>query len=283
MNIRKILLRSVSVLLIAAIIVYVLLIAAVWAIQDHLMFGRRTQEIVETPDARNMVYEEVRLDVAGERTVGWWLPLPDAKATVLLSHGSGRNISGYLDDVALFHEAGLSVLLYDYGGYGLSTGQPSGERCCADGIAMWNYLVHNKNISPDSIIIAGSSMGGGIACEIASQVSPRAVLLESTFTSVPDVLWDTYPYFPANWICRIQFRNLDRIRKFTCPVLIVHSKDDTVVPFAHGERLYQHVNAPKLFVEIRGAHYGGKFTSKETYLQGLKAFLETMGSSGGLS
>lgn len=262
--------------MIAAIIVYVLLIAAVWAMQDHLMFGRHTHEMVETPDARNMVYEEVRLDVAGECTVGWWLPLPDAKATVLFSHGSGRNISGYLNDAALFQEAGLSVLLYDYGGYGLSTGQPSEERCCADGLAMWNYLVNNKNISPDSIIIAGSSMGGGIACEIASQVSPRAVLLESTFTSVPDVLWDTYPYFPANWICRIQFRNLDKIQKVTCPVLIVHSKDDTVVPFAHGERLYQHVNAPKLFVEIRGAHYGGKFTSKETYLQGLKAFLETM-------
>ena len=238
------------------------------------MFGRRSREIVETPDERSMPYKAVWLDVGQEQSYGWWLPLPDAKATVLFSHGSGRNISGYLDDVALFHEAGLSVLLYDYGGYGLSTGEPSEQRCYADAQAFWDYLVTTQGIAPDTILLAGSSMGSGVTCELASRVAPAAVILESAFTAVPDALWDTAPYFPTNWICRIQFRNIDKVRSFTCPVLVIHSKDDTVVSIAHGHRLYDSINAPKTLIEIEGAHYGGKFKSKKAYLQGLDTFIE---------
>lgn len=240
------------------------------------MFGRRTRDIIETPDARNMQYEEVWVEVGSERSHGWWLPLPEPRATVLFSHGSGRNISGYLDDVALFHELGVSVLLYDYGGYGLSTGEPSEERCYADARAFWDYLVNVQGIAPDTLILAGASMGSGVTCELATTVTPAAILLESAFTSVPDALWDTAPYFPTNWICRIQFRNIDKVPHFNCPVLVMHSKDDTVVPFDHSQRLYEQINAPKTFVEVQGAHYGGKFTSKENYRKALNIFFETM-------
>jgi len=271
---QKILKWGIILTLTLVAILYLLLLAGVWAMQDHLMFGRRTQEIVETPEARNWSFEEVWLDVDGERTYGWWLPVSGARGTVLFSHGSGRNISGYLEDVALLHEAGLSVMLYDYGGYGSSTGEPSENRCYADARAVWDYLVQERGIQPDKIVLAGSSMGSGVTCGLAAQVSPAAVILESAFTSIPDTLWDTYPFFPANWICHIQFRNIDKVGKFQCPVLIVHSKDDTVVPFAHGLQLYQRVTAPKTFVEIQGGHYGGKFKSKDVYLQGLKTFLD---------
>lgn len=274
MTVNKIAKWSVFIALTLAATLYLLLLAGVWVMQDHLMFGRRTQEIVETPDARTMSFEEVLLAVEEEQTYGWWLPTPDAKGTVLFSHGSGRNISGYLDDVALFHEAGLSVMLYDYGGYGRSAGNPSEARCYADARAMWDYLVNTRNIPSDEIILAGSSMGSGVTCELAIHVSPAAVLLESAFTSVPDTLWGTYPFFPANWICRIQFRNIDKVNRFQCPVLIIHSKDDTVVPFAHGQQLYQRVASQKKFVEIRGAHYGGKFKSRDIYLRELQAFLD---------
>ena len=274
MNVPRLFFMGSALILALIGMLYLVVLGVLWAMQEELMFGRRTRDIVETPEARTMQYEEVWLEVAGEKTYGWWLPLANARATVLFSHGSGRNISGYLDDVALFHDAGLSVLLYDYGGYGLSTGKPSEQRCYADAQAFWDYLVTARGIAPDTILLAGSSMGSGVACELAARVSPTAVILESAFTSVPDALWDTAPYFPTNWICRIQFRNLDKVHNFTCPVLIVHSKDDTVVPIAHGRRLYDSINAPKTFIKIEGAHYGGKFKSKEAYLQGLNAFLE---------
>ncbi len=256
-----------------AAVLYVLFLAGLWALQDHLMFGRSTKEIKETPAARGWRYEEVWCEVAGEKTHGWWIPVQGARGAVLFSHGSGRNISGYLEDVALFREQGLSVLLYDYGGYGSSSGKASESRCYADGFSMWDYLTQALKIPPEKIILAGSSLGGGVTVELATHVTPVAVILESTFTSVPDALSDAYPFIPADWICHIQFRNSDKIGRIHCPVLVVHGREDTVVPFAHGERLYEKVTGPKMFLEIHGAHHGGKFASRDIYTERLKLFI----------
>lgn len=257
-----------------AVLCYLLLLGGLWAVQERLMFGRSSKEIQELPDTRGWAYEDVWCDVDGEKTHGWWIPLEHARGTVLFSHGSGRNVSGYLDDVALFRELGMSVLLYDYGGYGQSTGEASEERCYADARAMWKYLVETRGIAPRQIILDGSSMGGGVTAQLATEVDAAAVILESTFTSVPETLSDTYPFVPAKWICHIQFRNVDKVGRIKCPVLILHSRQDTVIPFEHSQRLLEKVAAPKMFVEIRGAHHGGKFDSRETYLQGLGTFVE---------
>ncbi len=258
---------------ILAIALYAALLAAVWFMQDHLLFGRRTQEHVANPASREWVYEDVWVESAGERTHGWWIPLDNAAGAVLFSHGSGRNVSGYLEDAALFRELNLSVLLYDYGGYGLSEGSPSEARCRADARAMWNHLVLERNIPPDRIIVAGSSLGGGPTADLAASVEPAAVLLESTYTSIPDVVSQSYPFIPAKLLCRTQFRNLEKIQQIGCPIMIVHSRDDTVIPFEHGQRLFERAAEPKRFLEIHGAHYGGKFSSKQGYLEGLRAFL----------
>lgn len=256
-----------------SVLVYLLLLGGLWLMQDRLFFGRSTREIVETPAVREWRYEDVWREVDGERTHGWWIPVQGARWTVLFSHGSGRNISGYLEDVALFREQGLSVLLYDYGGYGRSSGKSSEQRCYQDIRAMWAYLVHVLKIPPERIILAGASMGGGVTMELATQVTPAAVILESTFTAIPDALFDTYPFIPANWICHIQFRNIDKVGLLHCPVLIMHSEEDTVVPFVHGKRLYDNITAPKRFVPLQGAHYGGKFQCRDTYQESLARFL----------
>ena len=271
---RKFLKWGTLGVLTVAVLGYVLLLAGLWAVQDRLMFGRSSKEIQELPDARGWTYEDVWRDVAGEKTHGWWIPLENARGTVLFSHGSGRNVSGYLDDVALFRELGMSVLIYDYGGYGQSTGKASEERCYADARSMWKYLVETRGIGPQQIILDGSSMGGGVTAQLASEVDSAAVILESTFTSVPETLSDTYPFVPAKWICHIQFRNIDKVGGIKCPVLILHSRQDTVIPFPQSKELLEKVTAPKNFVEIHGAHHGGKFDSRDIYLQGVKTFIE---------
>ncbi len=253
---------------------YVALLVGVWAMQDRLMFGRRTSAMTETPASRQWPFEEVWADGSGGKTFAWWMPVENARGAVLFAHGSGRNISGYLDDAGFFRDLGFSVLLYDYGGYGQSTGEPSEARCCADARAMWNHLVTARKIAPDRIVLAGSSMGGGVTADLAAHVDPAAVILESTFTTVPDTICDTYPYIPARLLCHIQFRNIDKVGQYRCPVLIFHSNDDTVVPFSHSQRLFERVTAPKMFVEIKGSHHGGKFASATTYIEGLKAFFD---------
>ncbi|HOH30238.1 MAG TPA: alpha/beta hydrolase [Candidatus Hydrogenedentes bacterium] len=273
MTVRRLLKWTAILLPGMAIILYALLLAGLWALQDQILFGRSSREIKETPSARGWPYEEVWCAVGDEKTHGWWIPVPEARGAVLFSHGSGRNISGYLEDAALFREQRLSVLLYDYGGYGSSTGKASEPRCYADGLAMWEYLVKTLKIPPEKILLAGSSLGGGVATELATRVAPAAVVLESTFTSIPDALSDAYPFIPADWICHLQFRNKDKMAGIPCPVLLFHSRDDTVVPFAHGRQLFENATEPKQFVEIRGAHHGGKFASRDVYSESLKQFI----------
>ena len=223
---------------------------------------------------RGWSYEDVWCDVAGKRPTGGGFPWRMHGHGAFFSHGSGRNVSGYLDDVALFRELGMSVLLYDYGGYGQSSGEASEQRCYADARAMWKYLVETRGIPPEQIILDGSSMGGGVTAQLATEVDAAAVILESTFTSVPKTLSDTYPFVPAKYICHIQFRNIDKVGLIKCPVLILHSRQDTVIPFQHSQELLEKITTPKVFVEIHVAPTMAASSTRETYLQGLKAFIE---------
>ncbi|HOK90103.1 MAG TPA: alpha/beta fold hydrolase [Candidatus Hydrogenedentes bacterium] len=267
-------------LLAVGIAVYAIAIAGIWLFQDRLMFGRRTHDFVETPATRQWPFEEVWLDVGNEKTFGWWLPVYPERGAVLFSHGNGRNISGYLDDCAFFRDAGFSVLLYDYGGYGRSTGKPSESRCYADIRAAWDYLTRVRKIPPERVILAGCSMGGGVTADLAAQVHAGGVILESTFTSIPDVMSAMHWWIPARLIMRTQFRNIDKVVRITSPVLVAHSRDDAVVPFEQGRTLYERISAPKRFVELRGSHGKGKFASREVYEPAIQEFLRDKGTIG---
>ncbi len=266
--------KAVPIALLLAAGLYLLLFASVWAFQERIYFHGRTAEITQTPDSLHWPFEEVWLDVSGEKTHGWWLPLENARGAVLFSHGSGKNISHYLDDAQYFRDDGFSVLLYDYGGYGQSTGEPSEGRCYTDIRAMYKHLTQVRGIPENHIVLAGCSMGGGVTADLAANVKPGAVILESTFLSVPRVVADTIPWLPAIAITRIQFRNIDKVGDIQSPVLVVHSTEDNTVPFVQGRRLYELIHSPKQFVEIRGSHGGGKFSSKDVYGPALKKFLD---------
>lgn len=254
--------------------VYLLLVGIVWAAQEHLLFRGRTHDVNKSPQDFGWPFEEVWVQTPEGRSHGWWIPLEGARGTVLFSHGSGKNIAHYLDDAAIFRDGGYSVLLYDYGGYGRSEGVPSEERCYADALAFWEYLTKTRHIPSGQIALAGASMGSGVTTWLALQVNAGAVILENAFVSAPDVVADAYPWIPAHWIARIRFPNIDRVGKIPCPVLIIHTRDDRVVPFAHGQRLYAAQTGDKRFLEIRGSHGGGKFSSGVLYADGLHNFLE---------
>jgi len=245
----------------------------VWLFQEAILFNGRTAEILETPADLDWSFEEFRLEVPGGVTHGWWIPLENARGAVVFSHGSGKNISHYLDDARIFRDLGFSVLLYDYGGYGLSTGKPSERRCYADIRAVWRHLTETLGVPPERVVLAGASMGGGVTSDLAAEVQPAAVVLECTFTSVPEAVRDTLPFLPHPLLTRIRFRNLDKVPGFRAPLLVLHSADDDTIPFAHGERLFAAAKEPKAFARITGSHGGGKFSSGPAYTEPLREFL----------
>jgi uncharacterized protein len=233
-----------------------------------------TRGINRDPSHYRWPFEEIMLPVAGEKTMGWYIPREDARGVVLFSHGNAGNIADRLESIALLRDMGFSVLAYDYGGYGKSTGHISEDRMRGDIRAMWHWLTAEKGVPPEEIVLFGRSMGGAATAMLAEEVMPGAVILESTFTSLPDIGREKFPWLPMRLVLRYRLATIDRIEKFSAPLLIVHSADDTLIPFHHGRALYERAREPKAFLQIAGDHNEGFFRSERIYRQGWENFLK---------
>ena len=190
----------------------------------------------------------------GVRLSAWYVPKTDARGTVLFLHGNGGNVSYYLEALALFSRLGFSSFILDYRGYGRSEGVPSEQGTYLDAEAAWQYLVRTLGIPPDSIVVFGRSLGGSIAAWLAREHTPRMLVLESAFTSLRDVAADLYPWFPTRLLTGDMYNTEEFLQGVRCPVLVVHSPDDEIVPYAHGLRLFERARGPKRFLRIRGGH-----------------------------
>ena len=254
--------------------VFVVVMGCAWYFGQTRLIFPATRVIDRTPASEpfRWEYEEVFLDVAGNRTHAWFVPLEGATMTVLFSHGNAGNIAGRLESIQLLRSMGFSVLAYDYGGYGRSTGGASEQRVYHDVEAAWAYLTEIRGIAPSRIVLFGRSMGGAATAYLAARVTPAAVVLESTFCSIPAVVRD----MPLGWFLaggiRHRFPTIDRVPLIRAPLLVIHSREDTLIPFKHGQSIFKAAREPKTFLEIRGNHDMGFVESMEPYKQGWKAF-----------
>ena len=276
----------VSVLKIV-VAVYVGLCILLFFRQSHMVYFPLSK-VLATPADAGLAYERVALVTAdGVRLAGWYVPCECARGTVVICHGNGGNIGDRLHPIGLFHELGLNVLIFDYRGYGESAGKPSEEGTYQDAQAAWQYLVEQRNTPPDKIVVFGRSLGGAIAADLARRVNPAALILEATFTSIPDMGQRLYPYLPIRLLCRYRYNTLarlepvsrlepaSRLERIHCPVLIAHSRDDEMIPFAHGRKLFAAASEPKTFFELTGDHNEGEVLTSPAYRQALDTFLAT--------
>jgi uncharacterized protein len=261
-----------KILLMAAAVSLGLLVL-LFLLQGKLIYFP-TRQLYRTPENAGWAYEDVVVPVGRQTTHGWWIPHPDGtQNTVLFSHGNAGNIADRIESCSIFRGLGLNVLVYDYGGYGRSTGRPSERRCYEDIRAMWNWLVEEREIAPERIVLFGRSLGAGPASQLATEVTPAAIILESAFASVPDMARTIYPVFPVGLLARHRFDNVSKAPKFTAPVLIIHSEGDTIIPYAQGRKVYEAARAPKAFVDIDGDHNDGFVVTGERYVQALREFI----------
>jgi fermentation-respiration switch protein FrsA (DUF1100 family) len=155
--------------------------------------------------------------------------------------------------VALAKALGVSVLIFDYPGYGKSDGRPSEAGCYAAGEAAFTWLT--RQVPAENIILFGKSLGGGVATELARRHPHRALVLVKTFTSVPDVAQDIYPWLPARWLARNRFESLRKLSQCNRPVFVAHGDCDSIIPYAHGRRLYDAAHEPKRFLAMPGCNH----------------------------
>jgi len=218
-------------------------------------------------------FEEIRLPVDGKETFGWYVPVENHRGVVLFSHGNAGNLAGRLESIGLLRSFGFSVLAYDYGGYGHSTGKASEKRCYADIRAMWDYLRTEMGIPEEKIVLFGRSLGAAPTAELAQTVLPGAVILESAFLSTADVAKDMPLVGHLTFLIRHRFENKDKVARIESPLLLIHSPDDEVIPYAHGRALFERATEPKAFLEIEGGHNTGFVMSEAVYRRGWEAFL----------
>jgi pimeloyl-ACP methyl ester carboxylesterase len=256
-----------------AIGLYVFLIFYFGILQDRFIyFPERT--LVLTPAEIGLQYETINFTTEdGIKLSGWFIPAKDPKGTLLFCHGNAGNISHRIDSINMFYQSGLSTFIFDYRGYGQSDGRPTEQGTYLDAEAALKYLIQERKFSADEIIYFGRSIGGSIAAWLAQYYTPKALVIESAFTSVKDIAKDLYPFLPVKLLVRFNYNTLDYLQKTNCPALIIHSRDDEIISYSHGQRLFEIANQPKEFLEISGSHNEGFILSVRLYKDTLDAFI----------
>ena len=256
-----------------SIAIYAGISISLYLFQDRLVFFP-DRNLAATPRDIGLDYEDVWLTTSdGVRIHGWYVPAAGAGATIVFLHGNAGNISHRLDTLRIFHRLHVNTLIIDYRGYGQSDGSPSEPGSYLDARAAWDYLTEVRKLPPQTLIIFGRSLGGAVAAWLAKEVEPGGVVLESTFSSVPDMAVRLYPWLPVRLLARIRYDTRTYLLEVNCPVLVVHSEEDDLIPFSHGETLYAVAGQPKSFLRMRGGHNNGFLVSGDAYVQGLAAFL----------
>jgi len=233
-----------------------------------------TREIVFNPADAALEYEDIFFNTEDNLKLNaWFVPAQRPKATLLFCHGNAGNISHRVEMIKIFNQLNLNVFIFDYRGYGRSQGVPSEQGLYTDAQAAFEYLLSRKDVDRERIIIYGKSIGANVAVKLASWVRAAVLISESAFTSAKDMAKELFPYFPVKWIITVRFDAEAAIKDITIPKLIIHSRDDEIIPFNMGKRLFEVAALPKEFYQMRGTHNDAIFTAQDEYISHLNNFL----------
>ena len=256
--------------------IYLLLGLMLYLFQGSMVFlsNMPGRQLDATPLDIGLDFEEVHIETTdGETIHGWFVPATEARGTLLFFHGNAGNISHRLESIMIFNRLGLNVLIIDYRGYGQSTGKTTEAGIYLDAEAAWNYLVGERGVPAGRIILFGRSLGGAAAAWLAGGREPAALIVESSFSSGADMARRLYPIFPAKLLTRLKFPVAEFVSRAQSPVLVVHSRDDEIIPIAMGQAIHGAAGENGQFLELRGDHNAGFWISRNAYVPGLDQFL----------
>ncbi|MCC5883857.1 MAG: alpha/beta hydrolase [Halomonas sp.] len=259
--------------------IYALVVLLAWFFQERLLFLPHVgREHVATPAERGLGWQQVDLITEdGVNLDAWWIPTDRPRGSLLFLHGNAGNISHRLDSIQQFHRLGLSVLILDYRGYGRSEGRPSEAGTALDARAGWRWLTEQAGAPADEIVLFGRSLGAAVAAELAAsleaQNQPAAVLLESPFRSVPALGQQLYPLLPVRWLATLDYPTERYVTRIEAPLLVIHSRDDEIIPYTEGEAVFEAANEPKQMLPIMGGHNTGFVESEPGYSAAIDQFL----------
>jgi alpha-beta hydrolase superfamily lysophospholipase len=257
--------RVAGSILIFALLAYLGITLLVYFIAEKIIFQPQRASYRDTP-------EIIKLDRSeGVQISALYLQNPEARYTILFSHGNAEDIGTALPTLMKIKEAGFSVFAFDYQGYGTSSGLPSEAGAYGDTDVAYNYLVNKLEVPPERVIAHGRSLGGAVAVDLAQRYRLGGLIVESSFITAYRVVTDL-PLFPFD-----KFESISKIKRIHCPVLVIHGKRDEVIPFRHGEKLFEAANEPKLFWWVEEAGHNNLLeTAGSSYEKTLRDFANSI-------
>lgn len=245
---------------------------------EHSQVYHPTRDAEYTPEDVGRPAEEVWLTAAdGPRLHAWFFAADKGSArarfAMLFCHGNGGNLTSRPGYYRAILEAGVNLLTFDYRGYGRSDGEPSEHGTYADAQAAY-YWLRTRGFAPEQILVWGESLGGGIASHVAATLPVGGLALQSTFTSIPDIGAELFPWLPVRLLSRISYDTHGRLPHITCPVVILHSRTDSTIRFSHGERNFAAAREPKAFIELEGEHNDALLANRAAYVAGAERLVQ---------
>lgn len=236
------------------------------------------------PEGLKRLFDEVSIPVLENgktyHLVGWYFKHPEPKHVILYSHGNASRVADFDGFGQLLRRRfEASALIYDYRGYGKSDGRPTTPGILLDGRAALQWLAVEEKIPMDQIVLWGQSLGGSVAVDLAANVGAKALIIESSFTSLPDAAQKMKLGGPAEVLLKEKLPSVEKIGRYKGPVFISHGRIDRVIPFEQGERLFKAANEPKTFYEPAGDHAEHSAKLSEEHLEALQHFLDALSTT----
>jgi hypothetical protein len=230
------------------------------------------------PARPGVVPENIALTAAdGVPLHGWFFAAPAGsprrQQVICLFHGNAGNLGDRLEVFEALLETGVNVFAIDYRGFGRSGGRPSEAGTYRDAEAAHAWLLQ-RGFAPGQIIVHGESLGGGVASHLAASRPVGGLILQSTYTSVPDLGSELFPFLPVRTVGTIRYPTRERLAGLRIPVMVMHSRVDEVIPYPHGERNFEAAREPKLFWELKAGHNDYLVHDRANLLAGIRAFLD---------
>ena len=253
--------------------------------------------VEDLPGQHGWEHERVEIEAEdGETLAGWYLPstgagpLAERGWVAIYCHGNAGNIGGRLLALEGLRRLGLAVLIFDYRGYGESSGRPTVAGTRLDIAAAWDHLIEARGYAHDEIVLWGRSLGGAVAIDQAARAAeagtpPAALVVESSFTSTVAIGEEVYPWLPVGWFAgKIDYPSAKLIEQVSVPVLLAHSPQDELIPYAHGQTLRERAEQGQArrvgFIELSGGHNEGHLSAPE-HLPRVAEFLAGGALTGG--
>ena len=240
----------------ALLVVYLSVGAFLWGWQELLIFPAPTVESsLLASVAKDVGAETFTVRTEDGVAIYGWHRRATGERAVIFFHGNAETVADRVPLHDWLVEHGWDVVIIAYRGYpGSEMITPSEDGLGKDALAAWNYTL-GLGIPKERIVLHGKSLGGGVAAMLAAEVGPKALVLESTFTAILDVVQGKYYIYPANVLLRHPFLTRERAPRIHCPVLVMHADRDQTIPVEHGRALgtlFEHVQ----YVEVKGLGHG---------------------------